>query len=94
MQTSDREITLLELAYEYLDFESYERALDALAKDDLLSVECNIFVNIDGLFESEEIDCEEAKLAYEKLDIDPDLASQLRQKYFLEVSIFVESTLN
>lgn len=94
MQTNEREIVLLELAYEFLDFESYEQALDALAEDDLLSVECNILINIDGLFESEDIDFATAKIAYERLNINPELASQFRQKYFLEVLFFVESALN
>ncbi len=94
MQINEREIVLLELAHEFLDFENYERVLDALAKDDLRSVECNILINIDGLFESEDIDFETAKLAYERLNLDPEQASQFRQKYFLEVSFFEEITLN
>ncbi len=94
MLTNEREIVLLRLAYEFLDFESYEQALDALEKDDLLSVECNILINIDDLYENEDIDYETAKLAYERLDLDPDLASQFRQKYFLEVSFFEEITFN
>lgn len=93
MQVSEREIVLLELAYEFLDFESYEQAIDALAEDDLLAVECSILIKIDDLFENKDIDHETAKLAYERLDIDPNLASHFRQKYFLE-AFFAETTLN
>ncbi len=94
MQTSEREDVLLELANEYLDLESYEQVLDLVAEDDLHSVECNILIYIDGLYESGYINHETAKLVYERLNIDPDIASQIRQEFFLEFSYFVESTLN
>lgn len=95
MQTNDnREIVLLELADEFLDLESYEQTLYLIAEDDLLSVECNLLIYIDDLFESGRIDFDTAKQAYEKLNIEPDRASKIRQQYYLEKSFFVENILN
>lgn len=85
MQTNDnREIVLLELAIKFLDSESYEYALYLIAEDDLLSVEYNLLIYIDDFFESGQIDFDTAKQAYEKLNIEPDSASQIRQQYYLE----------
>ena len=60
MQTNEREIVLLELAYNFLSVDDYLEAEYCLEIQDFHSVECNILIKIDDLFENEEINFENA----------------------------------